>query len=200
MRNGVRSARSRTRSGRSIARSGCTARRGRAPRPDRAQPSARRARGRVVVRASSPARSRAVATAHRRALRRRGSSCRDACRARRASRATTAAPPPRSIARLTAASSSIAGGSPTPTVCRAEVSRRTKSWKVPPMRRRQPAMSRSTRSVPSTRTRPDVGRYMPASSFTRVVFPAPFSPTMATVDPAGSNTSMSCNTGVVVPG
>ena len=40
--------------------------------------------------------------------------------------------------------------------------------------------------VSSTRIAPDVGSYIFASSFTSVVLPAPFSPTMATTAPAGS--------------
>ena len=39
--------------------------------------------------------------------------------------------------------------------------------------------------APSTRIAPDVGSYIRARSLTSVVFPAPFSPTIATTAPAG---------------
>ena len=48
---------------------------------------------------------------------------------------------------------------------------------------RRPASAPS--GMPSTRIAPDVGSYSLASSFTSVVLPAPFSPTMATTAPAG---------------
>ena len=41
---------------------------------------------------------------------------------------------------------------------------------------------------------------MRASSFTSVDFPAPFSPTMATTDPAGNTTDTSSSTARAVPG
>ena len=43
----------------------------------------------------------------------------------------------------------------------------------------------SVSGTPSSSTWPAVGWYMPVSSFTRVVLPAPFSPTRATDAPAG---------------
>ena len=47
---------------------------------------------------------------------------------------------------------------------------------------------------------PDVGSYIFASSFTSVVFPAPFSPTIATTTPAGSRSETSSRTSRDVPG
>ena len=55
-------------------------------------------------------------------------------------------------------------------------------------------------SVPSTRIRPAVGSYSLASSFTSVVLPAPFSPTIATTVPAGSSRFTSSSTSRSVPG
>ena len=53
---------------------------------------------------------------------------------------------------------------------------------------------------PSTVITPEVGRYMPSSSLISVVLPDPFSPTSATVEPAGSRTEKSDRTGRSVPG
>ena len=52
----------------------------------------------------------------------------------------------------------------------------------------------------STRIAPDVGSYIFASSLTSVVLPAPFSPTMATTAPAGSDSDTSSSTRRDVPG
>ena len=62
-------------------------------------------------------------------------------------------------------------------------------------RRLQASASISRRSTPSTSTDPSVGSYMPVSSFTSGVFPAPFSPTTAIVVPAGIMRSISRRTG-----
>src|SRR5438046_3129016 len=53
--------------------------------------------------------------------------------------------------------------------------------------------SYSRRSTPSSRMRPSSGSYSRASSFTSVVFPAPFSPTSATRS-SGSNVKVKCRT------
>ena len=47
---------------------------------------------------------------------------------------------------------------------------------------------------------PEVGSYIFASSFTIVLLPAPFSPTIATTEPAGSSTFTSFSTSFSVPG
>ena len=102
------------------------------------------------------------------------------------SRATTSSAPARPTAAATAGSSSRRGWSPTPTLWRASSSKRKKSWNAPAIRSRHAAVGIVARSTPSTVMRPAVGRYMPASSLTSVVLPAPFSPTTATTEPAGS--------------
>ena len=76
----------------------------------------------------------------------------------------------------------------------------TADWPAPASRVRQPAASMRARSVRSIRIRPPVGSYIFASSLTSVVLPAPFSPTTATTDPAGSSTFTSSITSRSVQG
>ena len=76
--------------------------------------------------------------------------------------------------------------------------RGTRSGRSPGTRRpaaratRRPASRAS--GVSSTKIAPGVGSYIFASSFTSVVLPAPFSPTMATTAPAGSVSDTSSST------
>jgi hypothetical protein len=60
--------------------------------------------------------------------------------------------------------------------------------------------SSAASGVPSTRISPAPGRYIPRSSFASVVLPEPFSPTKATVLPAGRSKSRSRRTSTSVPG
>ena len=70
-----------------------------------------------------------------------------------------------------------------------------KSWKSVATRARHCSGSMSARSAPSTRIRPLVGWYSPHSSLTSVDFPAPFSPTSASVWPAGMSRQTPDSTG-----
>ena len=63
---------------------------------------------------------------------------------------------------------------------RARNSNRKKSWNAPASRVRHSSAGMRARSTPSTRMRPRVRLVQLARSFTSVVLPAPFSPTMAT--------------------
>ena len=54
--------------------------------------------------------------------------------------------------------------------------------------------------MPSTVMRPSVGLYNPARSLAIVVFPALFTPTIASAVPAGIVRSMSRSTSMSVPG
>ena len=92
------------------------------------------------------------------------------------------------------------GTSPRPTVWRARNSKRKKSWNAPARRDRHASAGMRASGVSSTRISPDAGSYIFASSFTSVVLPAPFSPTMATTEPAGSVSETSSRTSREVPG
>jgi hypothetical protein len=71
-----------------------------------------------------------------------------------------------------------------PTFSRPEIS----GWNPAPS-------SRSAASLPSTQTRPDVGRTIPARSFKSVDFPDPFGPITPTVSPASTPKETSVNAG-----
>ncbi len=92
------------------------------------------------------------------------------------------------------------GTSPRPMVCRARNSKRKKSWKAPARRARQSSARTRASGVSSRKIAPDEGSYIFASSFTSVVLPAPFSPTIATTAPAGSVTDTPSSTTFDVPG
>src|SRR5437016_5237963 len=117
-----------------------------------------------------------------------------------ARRATTSPAPARSTAVITAGSSSSRGTSPKPIVCPARNSKRKKSWNAPARHSRHSLAGKRASGVSSRRIEPDDGSYIFASSLTRVVLPAPFSPTIATTAPAGSVTDTSSSTTRDVPG
>ena len=71
---------------------------------------------------------------------------------------------------------------------------------APDIRARQSLAAMRERGTPSMRIAPDAGSYILASSFTNVVLPAPFSPTIATTAPAGKISETSSNTKREVPG
>ena len=92
----------------------------------------------------------------------------------------------RFTAERTARSSSRWGRSPTPTLWRASSSKRKKSWNAPVSLARQSCAGMRASGAPSTRMLPELGSYSLHSSLTSVLLPAPFSPTSATTEPAGS--------------
>ena len=98
-------------------------------------------------------------------------------------------------------SSSSRGTSPTPTEWRARSSKRKKSWNAPASRARH---SSARHARPAARRRrgcgPPSARRACTSSLTSVVLPAPFSPTIATTEPAGRSRSTSSSTRRSVPG
>ncbi len=114
--------------------------------------------------------------------------------------ATTSLAPARSTAAVTAGSSSSLPTSPKPTVCPARNSNRKKSWNAPARRARHSPAGTRPSGVSSNRIDPDDGSYILARSFTSVVLPAPFSPTIATTAPAGRVTDTSSSTTRDVPG
>src|SRR6202012_1426442 len=77
------------------------------------------------------------------------------------------------------------GRSATPTDSTAGRLKRAKSWNAAVQRSRQLSWAIDDSGTSSIRMVPDVGLYMPSSSFTSVLLPEPFSPTIATVAPAG---------------
>ncbi len=68
---------------------------------------------------------------------------------------------------------------------------RLNDWKTKPIRSRRSRVSRasrsSARSVPSSSTRPDVGRSSPAAQCRKVLLPEPDGPMIAVKEPAGSS-------------
>ena len=75
---------------------------------------------------------------------------------------------------------------------------RLKNWKTKPMRRRRKRVrassSSAVRSVPSTTTRPEVGRSMPAIRLSSVDFPDPLRPTSTAISPGSIATETSLST------
>ena len=103
----------------------------------------------------------------------------------RPTRSTVRAAPARLGGRGDGVGESTSASRPMPTLCCRDSSTRAKSWNSAAVRARHAAGATSCRSTPSTRMRPPVGRYRPASSLSSVLLPAPFSPTSATDAPAG---------------
>ena len=103
-------------------------------------------------------------------------------------RSTHSRSPSMSMAAST--SSSPDPARPNPMFALIVVSNRKPSWGTIRTARRRSSGDASRRSTPPTRTRPAVGSASRASSFTKVVFPEPVSPTTATEAPAGSTTSI----------
>src|SRR6185437_6596379 len=106
----------------------------------------------------------------------------------------------RSSAAWASGSDDSAGRSATPTDSTAGRLNLAKSWKAAVHRSRQLSRAIEFSGTPSTSIVPDVGWYMPSSSLTSVVLPEPFSPTIATVAPAGSVRLSAESTGRSVPG
>ena len=68
-------------------------------------------------------------------------------------------------------------------------------WGTHAICRRHASISHERRSTPPTRMRPPVGSSMPSRSAATVLFPAPLSPTSATVSPGDSSRSSPSSTG-----
>ncbi len=175
-------------------------RRGPARRARPGRPSARRAPPGAGRASAWRGRAPASATGRRTGCGRRCTGRRRRWTGRSGSCAASPAAPARSSAASASGSDDSSGRSATPTDSTAGRLNRAKSWNAAVQRARQLSCAIDVSGTPSTRIAPDVGWYMPSSSLTSVVLPEPFSPTIATVAPAGSVRVSEESTGRSVPG
>ena len=100
--------------------------------------------------------------------------------------------PARSAARTIPAVSAARSCRPSAMLSPADSAYRMKSWNTTAVQPSSERRSTSRVSRPSQQTRPELGRYSPASSLASVVLPDPLAPTSATTSPGSIRRETSC--------